>query len=429
MTIRADVAVAVVGDGPAGSALASALTGRGVSCALIGRDDDWGATYGTWVDAVPDTLREDSAVWTSISDPIDVAFDARAGGPPRRRTLDRAYGVFDNAQLRSVLRSGVEHVHASVTAVEGRCGDLQIRLADRLDTHDDVAARLVVDATGWPGALTGSGSSTPLAWQTALGVVLADPPEGPLGRPALMDWSTPPRPLAGGPATFLYALPVAEGWLLEETVLAARDDVAPDDLAGSLASRLEMSVEELMASALRVERVRIPMGTPAVGVSGDGIVPFGAAAGSVHPATGYSVGDSLASADRLATVIADVLTEAPGGRGIGDDSIRTIERAVWPPSRLRSRALHDYGLDVLLSLTADETRSFFSTFFELDDRRWPPYLDAGVSPLALSSTMLAMFRRAPWHLRRRMVRAGELLSTAGSVARPAPTRSRRTPRR
>lgn len=429
MTTRDDLAVAVVGDGPAGSALASALTARGVGCALIGRDEEWGATYGTWVDAVPTTLAADSAVWTSISEPIDVVFDARAGGSAARRTLDRAYGVFDNEQLRSVLRSGVDHVRASVIAVEGHRGEMLVRLADGDDTHDDVVARLVVDATGWPGALAGSGPSTPLAWQTAIGVVLAEPPEGPLGRPALMDWSTPPRPLADGPATFLYALPVADGWLLEETVLAAREAVAPDDLAGSLASRLDTTVDELMASALQVERVRIPMGTPAAGVSAEGIVPFGAAAGSVHPATGYSVGDSLASADRLAAVIADVLADASIGRGIGADAIRTIERAVWSPARLRSRALHDYGLDVLLSLGPGETRSFFATFFELDDRRWPPYLDAGVSPWALSSTMLAMFRRAPWRLRRRMVRPGELLATAGSVARPAPTRSRRTPRR
>lgn len=417
--------VVVVGDGPAGTAIAAALTERRVPTLLVGSGDAWAATYGTWVDAVPDPISRDPDVWASVSDGVDVAFGGAVDEGPRRdrvvRVLRRSYGVFDNDRLRALLSDGVDRRTASVERVDGRPGELEVHV----DSGEPFGARLVVDATGWPGALGSRPRVEPRAWQIALGVVLAEPPEGPLGRPILMDWSRPPSPHPAVPATFLYALPVDAGWLLEETVLATADDLDPAELADPLAARLGTSADALLRAAVSVERVRIPMGTPSVGVSADGIVPFGAAAGSVHPATGYSVADSLATAAR----VADAIGLALRGSSIDDDSLRTIERSLWPAARLRSRALHDFGLDVLLSLSPDETREFFATFFELDDGRWPAYLDAEVDPRALSSTMLAMFRRAPWRLRRRMVTAGRLLATAGSVARPAPSRSPRRRRR
>ena len=42
--------VVVVGDGPAGSALAQGCARRGIETALIGAGQPWTATYGCWVD-------------------------------------------------------------------------------------------------------------------------------------------------------------------------------------------------------------------------------------------------------------------------------------------------------------------------------------------------------------------------------------------
>ena len=45
-----DVDVAIIGDGPAGTALARACTLRGIDAVLLGDDDPWSNTYGLWLD-------------------------------------------------------------------------------------------------------------------------------------------------------------------------------------------------------------------------------------------------------------------------------------------------------------------------------------------------------------------------------------------
>ncbi len=81
----------------------------------------------------------------------------------------------------------------------------------------DIEARIVVDARGRRERPAG-------AAQTAHGVVVR---ERPPGGPVLMDL----RPAGSGPPTFCYVVPVADGWLIEETVLAARPPVPPAELA------------------------------------------------------------------------------------------------------------------------------------------------------------------------------------------------------
>ena len=102
-----------------------------------------------------------------------------------------------------------------------------------------IRCRLIVRATGTSGG-PGDGAARGPAWQTAFGVVLADPPSGELGRPTLMDFRPPAGDDETGPAppTFVYALPVADGWLVEETVLAARPAFGADQLLRRLAARL-----------------------------------------------------------------------------------------------------------------------------------------------------------------------------------------------
>lgn len=388
MTGTPTLDVAVVGDGPAGSALARDLHDRGVDVALFGNDRPWSATYTTWVDDLAGVAVLDGAdIWLQRFDSVAACFIDRI-------TIDREYGVIDNDALLGVLRRDVDH----------RVGVI--------GSANDVGARIVVDATGWPSGLDPTDRSRlergGLAWQTALGVVLPEPPTGSLGSPTVMDFSpvtTGPRETDGradlGVPTFAYAFPVTDGWLVEETVLAG-PPLDPDALAPRLARRLGEPVDQLLDRARRIERVRIPMGAPVPGrpdSASPAVVRFGAAAGMIHTATGYSVAASLRAADRVGAAVAQQLAGAPDGRALAD--------AVWPRALRRSRRLHDYGLGVLLDMDVDDIRRFFQAFFELPPERWAAYLRVDTPPAELAGVMTAMFTRADWALRRRLV-AGDL---------------------
>jgi lycopene beta-cyclase len=384
--------VAVVGDGPAGSALAQALLQRGVDVILVGRDEPWTATYGTWADDVERAaVLGGTDIWRHRLSSIAVRFT-------HRRIIDRAYGVVDNSRLRTVLRAGVEHRRASPTL------------------SDIPGARLTIDATGWPSTLaavsthpTAHRSGPEVAWQTAYGVVLMEPPVGALGTPMMMDFSDPPgdRDDLDVP-TFAYALPVEGGWLVEETVLAAAPAVDPIRLAGRLARRLALSADELGRLALRVEQVRIPMGVGARRPDpGSTVIPYGAAAGMIHPATGYSIAASISAAAPAAGTIAEALATHRSENSLRADHHR-LARIVWSDDDLRTRVLHEYGLDVLQRMDTDGVRSFFDTFFDSDPDLWASFLRIDTSPRLVAQLMASMFKRADWSLRRQLVRSNPI---------------------
>lgn len=387
----------VVGDGPAGSALAHACARAGVDVVLVGDDEPWTATYGVWIDELERLDGGTSGLFVHEVEPV-----AWAAG---RHELGRGYGIVDNDALRRRLRDGVVRRHGRATRVGVGLGRHRVEMGDgpAIDT------RLVVDATGWPPRFAQPGTRGPEpAWQTAFGVVLADPPPGDLGQPTLMDFRAvdAPEPDPAVP-TFAYGLPVADGWLVEETVLAARPAVDPDRLVPRLAARLDRTVDELLAGAVRTETVAIPMGGP-VARPGRPILAFGAAAGYVNPISGYSLGTSLRAAPRVASAIRSVLVDEP------TDLVAAVDpvwREIWPPPALRTRALHDYGLELLARLDAADTRAFFELFFAQPAERWAPYLRVDASPAEVSRLMTALFRSAPWRTRRRLA-AGNPLSLA-----------------
>jgi lycopene beta-cyclase len=360
-----DLDVVVVGDGPAGLALAAACRRAGLDVVVCGRGDPWRATYGTWRDDVdvPD------GCFAHIAPRVIVHGH-------RRHVIERAYGVFDNEALRAHLAGGLDirvaeglwarhHEWGSRLAVEG--GELD--------------ARLVVEATGFPPML--ARASPPAAHQTAYGVVVAERPDAD-DDVVLMDL----RPLPGATTpTFCYVVPVAGGWLVEETALAARPAVAPDRLSRLLGVR---AGAEVLEGATGHEVVSIPVGGR-LPDRRQPVVAFGAAAKVTHPATGYSVAASLRAAPRVAAAIAD-----------GADAGRVWD-AVWPAPLRRTRRLHDYGLEVLLGLGPHELASFFDAFFELPVEVWAPYLRVDSPPAAVLRAMSAVLRALPWSTRRRLL--------------------------
>ena len=394
--------VVVVGDGPAGSALARACATRGIDTVLIGPDLDWGATYATWLDDLGDLDSPPASGGRlgdlSVADVLAATIQQMAVHTDRSRTLERPYGVFDNARLRTALRTGVDHHIGRVEDVVPVRSD---RCVVRLQDGAELSARVVVDAAGWPARLVPRRSVDDQAWQTALGVVLDEPPDGDLGDATWMDF----RPVGGatgrrstiGPSdvtTFCYSIPVHDGWLVEETVLAARPAVEPVALLPRLAARLGRHPDDVLAAARRTEYVRIPMGGSLPG-TGEHTVAFGAAAGYVHPATGFSVAASLRAAPSVASAIADALAPAV--------DIDRLADAIWPASMRRTRALHDFGLAALLRLDDVEVRQFFGVFFDLPVHQWAAYLRIDAPPQEVAGAMSALFRSSPWSLRRRLM--------------------------
>jgi lycopene cyclase-like protein len=411
------VDVIVIGDGPAGSALAAACARRGVDVVLVGPDLGWEQTYGTWVDDLTEVegLPDVAAV-------LGITIESIAVHTDRSRELRRPYGLFDNEALRSAVRSNVEHlcgrvddvmsapdrstrhrVHVALTASGGTASGEAI----------EFRARLVVDTAGWPSSFAHRSRTTAPAWQTAMGVVLAEPPDGDLGRATWMDFravgvgAASARRSSIGPrgvTTFCYSLPVRDGWMVEETVLAARPAVEPIALLPRLAARLGRHPDDVLAEAVRTEYVRIPMG----GARPDDdqpVVAFGAAAGYVHPATGFSVTASLRAAPRVADAVVEALS-ATSSSAAADSS--RVSDAVWTAAMRRTRVLHDYGLEVLLRQEDDDVRAFFGEFFDLPVEQWSSYLRIDTPPGELAAVMMRLFSASSWSMRRRLMSGNPL---------------------
>jgi lycopene beta-cyclase len=391
-----DAQVAVVGSGPAGWAAAAALAEVGVETVLVAPapGEVWPATYGCWVDEL-EPIGVRSSILTSWP-------SVRVVGH-REHDVPRAYAVLDNAHLHEVLsdafgRAGGRAVVGVAVGAQHFAWGSRLRLAD-----DDrpIEVRLIVDATGGDrhGLLRRAGS--PRAHQTAFGLLARfERPPIPAGSCTLMDWSrADPDGTDGDPQpTFLYALDLGEGRaLVEETALAASPPVADDELQRRLEARLER-VGTTPTEVLAEEHVRIPMGGPLPRVQAVGAT--GAAAGLVHPATGYSVAAGLRVAPRLA----DAVRRSLDAGHEPDRLAAEAWSAVWPRSRRRARRLEQVGLSRLLAMGSEEVRAFFDAFFALPIERWAPYLSGSGSTAELARAMTAVFRASPGDVRRRLAR-------------------------
>ena len=374
--------VVVAGAGPAGLSAAAACAAAGLRTALVAPVlRPWPATYCLWDDelaAAAPALGLDPAAVAATGSPTVVR--TAAGG---ERRLTRRYARLRNdvlhaALLHRFLQSGGEVVPGRVTGLHA---DGAWEVAD-LDDGGTLRAGVVLDARGG-----GPGTAAQRAWGEVVRGPVGDlvPPGGAL----LMDWAALAAP--GAAPAFLYGLHLDDGTvLLEATSLAARPPVPLTDLRSRLAG---LFAAHGLRPAGDPERVTIPL-DPLLRAGGRG-TPLGAAAGLVHPATGYSVASSLRLGPRVAAALA---------RG-GDP--RPVVRTARPRA---TAALLGLGLEVLLPLDTAATDAFFAAFFRLPERSWAAYLDVGSSPAAVAATMartfaaLAPAQRA--HLLRTVARSG-----------------------
>lgn len=374
----------VLGSGPAGWAVATALAARGLRVTVCAPDPEgpWPASYGVWTDRAPEWSSGAAATtWASAT----VSFDRST--PPV--TLERSYTRFDTGELQG--RAIARAVAAGVSFTRGSV--VRPPVPDATGCAVDTSAgprraALVIDATGAGAAL--DGVSAPTLFQTALGwwCELDRPLDG-------LRWMDFSHRFGDGTElpTFLYALPLADGRVfLEETSLAREGGVRWSLLEARLRERL--AAEGIGVRAVH-EVERCSIGLDRAVPPPQRVVGFGAAAGMVHPATGYSLARAFALADPVAEGIVAGLARDPAAAAHAAWQVLwpTGARARWAVYRASSRAVSRLG--------ADDTRTFFAAFFE--SPAWRAWLDDELSLPALSVRMTQLFARIPAAVQRRVV--------------------------
>ncbi|MFZ1866461.1 MAG: lycopene cyclase family protein [Polyangiales bacterium] len=389
--------IAVLGSGPAALSVAAAASLRGASVVLAAPEPRaaWKPNYCLWVDEIPDALLPLAGhTWNE-------AFVATRLG---QRVLSRPYAKLDNGALQSFYWEQLERGSARVvsepaTALERREGETRVRTASGTER-----ARVVIDASGAGTRFVRRVHQRPPAYQTAYGLLLEAPGHGfDPDQMVMMDF----RPASNetlDPPTFLYVLPLGEDRLfIEETSLARRPALSMDFLRARLRTRLD-SLGLQRHERLGEERCSIPLGL-GLPAPGQQVVPFGAAAAMMHPASGYHVFHVLKKAQTVADVIIDALDQ-----GRVDDAVSAGNAAVWPRSHRMLWELYQFGLETLVGMSTKEISRFFETFFGLPQPAWSGYLGATLGPAELGSAMRRLFFGLPvpvqWHLVRTGLWAG-----------------------
>jgi lycopene beta-cyclase len=375
----------VIGSGPSGWLAAGVCAEEGYRTTLVAPEPEaaFVPTYCCWLDDVPTPFREAIAhVWPYV----ELHTDAR-------RRVDRPYAIMDNKALAHVLRSRASNVEVKSGVVSGltsRDGKTYAA-GEGPDGPSLEAYDLVIDASGRRGRFEGAGDG-PMTAQTAWGVFVEVPAGVPAPEPTFMDFRGAPGEEV---PTFGYVLPMPDGTVLvEETVLAAQPPVPPESLRPALQRRLRaLGLHE--ARVVREERVFIPMGGPTPSLPRVA-VPFGAAAGMGHPATGYLLASVLRTEGRLRMGVR---------RGLAASSSAArneyLHRALWPRSVRTTRQLHLRGLELLLGMDRARISGFFRSFFDTPRWCWTGYLRTDAHPwrvrAAMSSTFLLLSHRdRPW---------------------------------
>jgi len=390
--------IGILGSGPAALAIAGACIRRGASVTLVAPSprQPWEPNYCLWADEVPAALRSViERTWPEVSVATSLG----------ERHLQRPYAKLDTHAFQHRLWEDIRVGSARIVAER----------AARLEHHEDGArihiggggterVRLVIDASGARSPFVHRVHRRAPAYQRAYGVFLHAPGHRfDLERSTLMDFR-PVASHAGEPPSFLYLLPLSPDRLfVEETSLAHRPGVSLSLLRERLEGRLHsLGLEQ--SPRVGEERCSIAMGL-GLPARGQPLVPFGAAASMVHPASGYSIAHALRKAELVAEAIVSALAH--------DDVQRAVaagNAAVWPRSDRATWEFYACGLESLVSMDVAETSRFFDAFFRMPPQAWSGYLGGTLSPRELGVVMTRLFRSLPasvqWQLVRTSLSAG-----------------------
>lgn len=390
----------ILGGGPAGLAVAAACAHQGFDCAVLtpAPGAPWHPSYGAWEDELDGIFTETERAGL-LAHRWAAARVSTPASPARR--LERPYVRLSTPGLQAALQArceaaGVRWIPAEAARVEPLPGGQ--RVIDR-SGHAHAAA-LVIDATG-AGALLRRLPGRPAAVQSAYGLLIeVEAHPWPLDEALLMDWRAP-APGDEGPPTFLYAMPSsATQVFVEETSLIAPSALPFPLLRARLLRRLE-GLGLRPRAVLAEERCAFSMGGP-MPARDQPLLGFGAAAGMVHPATGYQLSRALREAAPFAAALAAGL-EAGGPAGAAQRGWAYL----WRPAMRAQWAAFSLGAQALQTLSQAELQGFFDAFFELPEPQWRAFMGAALSRPALAATLLRFFSLAPAATRRALARAGQ----------------------
>ncbi|MEM8608469.1 MAG: lycopene cyclase family protein [Myxococcota bacterium] len=387
------VDILVLGSGPAALTIAAALADRACSVRVVAPEPEapWRPNYCLWAEELPAEL--------------DAAVDRRWEGalvrtPYGDHTIDRPYTKLGTAAWQRRLLDGLRAKGVSISdakAIAVARTDDEVRV--EAEHGKSFLAHVVVDATGAGSPFVSRVHRKPPAYQRAYGLLLDAPDHGfNRERAVLMDFN-PADPDDPDPSSFLYVLPLDDGRVfVEETSLAGRPAVEFDLLQQRLEHRLVgWGLHD--RPRLSVEHCHIPMGLGLPTAKQD-VVPFGAAASMVHPASGYLQARVLRKAPLVAIAIERALREG-GGRLATDRG----NDALWTSGERKAWELYAVGLESLVKMTAEETASFFHFFFTLPMASWAGLLGGTLPPSALRSVMSEHFFSLPLRVQWRLVRS------------------------
>ncbi|MGB3767418.1 MAG: lycopene beta cyclase [Phormidesmis sp.] len=401
--------VLVIGSGPAGLSLATALAQRGLvveGLSAIAPQTPWPNTYGIWTDEL-EALGMSGFLKHRWQDTVAYMGD----GPIR---LNREYGLFDREMLQGHWleqsdRYGIKwHTGKAAKVTHGsHWSEVTTEGGEKL------SARLVVDASGHnPALIRRVPQEKPVAFQAAYGIVgrFSAPPIEP-GQMVLMDYrddhlSETEKRL---PPTFSYEMDLGDGvYFVEETSLAHAPAIRFDTLERRLEQRLAARGVKVV-EAQHIERCLFPMNMPLPDRT-QAVVGFGGAASMVHPATGYMQGALLRRGPDLARAIAQSLQSANTSPA---EAAKAGWQALWPDERLRKHYLYTFGLENLMAFKTEDLQQFFTTFFGLDQSQWAGFLTDTSSLPEIVQAMLVLFGRTSnpvrWGLMSSVFTHGNLL--------------------
>uniref|UniRef100_A0A7S3K058 lycopene beta-cyclase n=1 Tax=Aureoumbra lagunensis TaxID=44058 RepID=A0A7S3K058_9STRA len=397
--------VAVIGSGPAGSTAASLLAKReGLRVALIDPkiDDEWPNNYGSWADEwsalaqrLPEFNLEECT--TRRWETTDCFFGGSWGIDSEVRTkLDRAYVRVDRIKLREAcISEDVERIADKVSGVRSdwALNVYQEELGNgiqhdatgtrlKLSSGREIRATIIIDATGFNSRLTLRGETPAPGFQIAYGFEadvksLCDyDPEAML----LFDYRDdylPDESKNKDWPTFMYAMPMGPGLVpdstrvfFEETVLVSRPAMSVHECERRAIARLESMGIEIISPRSEIELCYIPMGGPTPDPR-QRIIAFGAAAGLVHPATGYQLCRCLSAVSDLTAAIGKALKTTNNNP---DLTAQAAYGALWPKKILHQRDFALFGAEFLLTCDAKDLRGWFDAFFKLPNSVWGGFL-------------------------------------------------------
>ena len=398
--------VLVLGAGPAGMAIASALGKEKLYVEVLspnGPDEPWPNTYGIWGKEVDQLGLQDLLEyrWKNT-----VSFFGH-GSLEEHHYENKAtehfldYGLFDKKKLHSYWLNECNKSH--IKWHEGFAEKIHFQKNKSIVSTSDgktYSARLVVDATGYDPVFLKLKSCGPLAVQTCYGIVgsFSKPPLK-KGQFVLMDYRNDHlnEEQKKEPPTFLYAMDMGNGkYFLEETSLGLVNPLTMENLKKRLEKRL--SYRNISITSMQHEELGLflPMNM-AIPNFKQQILGYGGAASMVHPASGYLIGNVL----RRAPLVAKAISTAMNDKKLSTYHIaRKGWESLWPKELIRKKSIYQFGLEKLMRFDEKLLREFFGSFFKLPKTQWYGFLTDTLSLREIVYAMCIMFIRAPWSVKK-----------------------------